>query len=178
MILPVPAVMFKVCVPFKVPPKVTSAPGLEVAVLTVVAAFKVAPPVPKLMAWDGVKIEPPRLLGALPVKFKPPWKTLLSALELPKVTKPLFKKSTLVVKLLLEPVRLTLYALFVVIRSVAVTLPSKAIVLAAVVLVMVILPALTAPVKVVPLLLVIVNSPTVALVALIAPAVPALRLKF
>ena len=170
--------MPKVCVPFKVPPKVTSAPRLAVAVLTVVAAFKVAPPVPKLMAWDGVKIEPPRLLGALPVKFKPPWKTLLSALELPKVTKPLLKKSTLVVKLLLEPVRLTLYALFVVIRSVAVTLPSKAIVLAAVVLVMVILPALTAPVKVVPLLLVIVNSPTVALVALIAPAVPALRLKF
>ena len=84
----------------------------------------------------------------------------------------------MLVKLLLEPIRLTLYALAVVIRSVAVTLPWKAMVLAAVVLVMVILPALTAPVKVEPLLLVIVNSPTVALVALIVPAVPALRLKF
>ena len=88
-------------------PKVIAAPADEaVVVFTVLFWVKITPPVPKLISSPELVMAAPTLDTALPVKVKPPSKANVSPPS-PRVTRPVFKKSTLAAKLLLVPVMLT-----------------------------------------------------------------------
>ena len=112
--LPAPAVNPRVCdpntVPFSALPNVIAAPVAvppALVVSTVELANSVTPPAPKLITSPELLIAAARLTGALPVKFSPPLNRKVSAVALPSVTAPEFRKSTFWAKVLPVPVRLT-----------------------------------------------------------------------
>ena len=136
--------------PNTIPAPTPETPPLVVS--TVLFWFKVTPPVPKLITSPELLITPPRLDTVIPVKFKPPSKANVSP-PLPRVTRPVFKKSTFATKLLLVPVMLTEYGFAVVIKS----------------------STLTTPVKDADAALVMVKLLMLTVVPVIAPPVPAFR---
>ena len=84
---------------------VSTEPALVVS--TVESSNSVTTPVPKLITSPELLIAAARLTGALPVKFSPPLNRKVSAVALPSVTPPVFRKSTFEAKVLPVPVRLT-----------------------------------------------------------------------
>ena len=109
-------------------PKVMFAPAVEPPPVlpTVEATVSVTPPVPKLITSPELVMAAPTLDEALPVKFKPPSNANVSAVALPRVTRPELRKSTLATKVLLVPVMLTVVTVAAVIKSLTVTAPVNA----------------------------------------------------
>ena len=79
---------------------------LPVVVTDAPASVSVTPPVPKF-ASPVTPIVEAALLAASPVKSRPPSKVNVSAVASPRVTAPVLRKSTLAVKVLPVPVKLT-----------------------------------------------------------------------
>ena len=120
MMLLTPAVRSKSNVPFSVPPKVMAAPAREPPALvlsTIESSVKVTPPMPKFSASPLLMMVAATFEAAPPVKFMPPLNRNVSVVTLPKVTRPLLRKSIFTANVLFAPVMITAYGLAVVIKS-------------------------------------------------------------
>ena len=105
-------------------PKMMFAPAAEppaFVVSTVELAVNRTPPMLKLITSPELVMAAPTLDVALPVKFKPPTNANVSAVALPRVTRPLLRKSTSATKVLPVPVMEMVVAVAVVIKSLTVT---------------------------------------------------------
>ena len=116
---PVPAFRPKLnAVPVMPAPKVIAAPAAEpVVVATLELSVNITPPVPKFITSPLLVMVAATLDAALPVKFMPPPNANVLAVALPKVTRPVLRKSTFNTKVFVPPVMLKVYGLAVVIKS-------------------------------------------------------------
>ena len=109
---PVPAFKPKSNAPVMPAPKVMAAPAgsKPVGVATLELSVNVTPPVPKFITSPLLVMVAATLDAALPLKVKPPSNANVLAVALPKVTRPVLRKSTFNTKVFVPPVMLIVVA--------------------------------------------------------------------